>query len=338
MSLKNPVMMPHAGNWHVLSDRVLKGGHVSRDDALAMLESSNDGILSLLDAAFVLRRHYFGYGVRLHVIQNARRGACPEDCAFCGQSRATANAAGNHPLLSADAILEGARAAYRKKAVRFCIVTSGRQPSPHDIEIICEAACKIKAELPIALCVSLGFLTPEHADRLKEAGIDRYNHNLETSENYFPKICTTHSYADRIATAQTAKKAGLELCSGGLIGLGETPSDRVDLAFALRELKPDSIPLNFFNPRPDTRLERNLKPTAIDCLKTLAMFRFVNPDTEIRAAGGREACLGTLQALALFAANSIFTNGYLTTSGQGYDTDIAMIKSAGFHVAEIDYS
>ena len=329
---------PCKNNWHALSRRVSEGKRISRDDALSILESSNDDILSILDAAFVLRRHYFGYGVRLHVIQNARRGACSEDCAFCGQSNKAANTTENHPLLSADAILEGARAAYRKKAIRFCIVTSGRQPSSRDIETICDATHKIKAELPIALCVSLGLLTPEYAGRLKEAGIDRYNHNLETSENYFPNICTTHSYADRIATVQTAKKAGLELCSGGLIGLGETPFDRVDLAFALRELKPDSIPLNFFDPRPDTRLEHNLKPSAIDCLKTLAMFRFVNPDTEIRAAGGREACLGNLQALALFAANSIFTNGYLTTSGQGYDADIAMIKSAGFHVAEIDYS
>lgn len=325
-------------NWQALSRRVLKGECISRDDALSILESSNDDILSLLDAAFVLRRHYFGRGVRLHVIQNARRGGCSEDCTFCGQSKTASNTAENHPLLSAGAILEGARAADRRKAVRCCIVTSGRQASLRDIETLCEAARKIKAELPIALCVSLGFLTPEYAVRLKEAGIDRYNHNLETSANYFSKICTTHAYADRIATAQTAKKAGLELCSGGLIGLGETPADRVDLAFALRDLKPDSIPVNFFDPRPGTKMEHDARPTAMDCLKTLAMFRFVNPDTEIRAAGGREACLGNLQVLALFAVNSIFTNGYLTTPGQGYEADIAMIKSAGFHVAEIDYS
>ncbi|MDO9542531.1 MAG: radical SAM protein, partial [Kiritimatiellia bacterium] len=186
MLLKNPVMMPHAKNWHVLSNRVLKGGCVSHDDALSILESSNDDILFILDAAFVLRRRYFGYGVRLHVIQNARRGACSEDCAFCGQSKTASKSVENHPLLSADAILEGARAAYRLKAVRNCIVTSGRQASARDIETICEAARKIKAELPIALCVSLGLLTPEYAARLKEAGIDRYNHNLETSENYFP--------------------------------------------------------------------------------------------------------------------------------------------------------
>jgi len=327
----------HKKDWHALSRQILEGKYISRDDALSILESPNDDILSILDAAFVLRRHYFGYGVRLHVIQNARRGGCSEDCAFCGQSETASNTAGNDPLLSADAILEGVRAAYRKKAVYCGIVTSGRQPSPRDIETICEAARKIKAELPIALCVSLGFLMPEYAGCLKEAGIDRYHHNLETSERFFPNICTTHTYADKIATVQTAKKAGLELCSGGLIGLGETSSDRVDLAFALGELKADSIPVNFFDPRPGTKKEHDARPTAMDCLKTLAMFRFVNADVEICAAGGREACLGNLQALALFAANSIFTNGYLTTSGQGYDTDIAMIKSAGFHVAEIDY-
>jgi len=328
----------HSKNWRALSGRVLEGEVVTRDDALTILESSNDGILSLLDAAFFLRRHYFGYGVRLHVIQNARCGGCSEDCAFCGQSNTTPNTAENHPLLSADAILEGARSAFRRNAVRCCIVISGRQASARDIETICDAAHRIKAEMTIGLCVSLGFLTPEYAGRLKAAGIDRYNHNLETSENYFPNICTTHTYADRVATAQIAKKAGLELCSGGLIGLGETSADRLDLAFALRDLKPDSIPVNFFDPRPGTKMEHDTRPPAIDCLKTLAMFRFVNPDTEIRAAGGREACLGNLQALSLFAANSIFTNGYLTTSGQGYDADISMIESAGFHVAEIDYS
>lgn len=328
----------HKKDWHALSRQILEGKYISRDNALSILESSNDDILSLLDATFILRRHYFGREIRLHVIQNARRGGCSEDCSFCGQSRTASNTAKNHSLLSVNAILKGARAAYRMKAVRNCIVTSGRQASARDIETICEAARKIKAELPIALCVSLGFLTPEHAARLKEAGIDRYNHNLETSENYFPNVCTTHTYADRIATAQTAKKAGLELCSGGLIGLGETLADRVDLAFALRDLKPDSIPVNFFDPRPGTKMEHDARPTALDCLKTLAMLRFVNPSTEIRAAGGREACLGNLQVFSLFAANSIFTNGYLTTSGQGYDADIAMIKSAGFHVAEIDYS
>jgi len=327
---------PERKDWHALSELALNRGSISREDALGVLESSNDDILSLLDAVFILRRHHFGRGVRLHVIQNARRGGCSEDCSFCGQSKAASKAAENYPMLSVDVILEGAREAYRMKAVRNCIVTSGRQASERDVETICEAARKIKAELPIDLCVSLGFLTPEHAVRLKEAGIDRYNHNLETSVNYFPNICTTHAYSDRLATAQVAKNAGLELCSGGLIGMGETLADRVDLAFALRDLRPDSIPVNFFNPRPGSGLARHSKPAAMDCLKTLVMFRFVNPDTEIRAAGGREACLGNLQVLALFAANSIFTDGYLTTPGQGYDSDVAMIESAGFHVAEID--
>lgn len=328
----------HNKDWPTLSRKILEGKCISRSDALSILGSSNDDILAILDAAFGLRRHYFGCGVRLHVIQNARRGGCSENCAFCGQSRTAAKPAESHSLLSADAILEGARVAYRMKAVRNCIVTSGRQASARDIETICEAARKIKAEMPIALCVSLGFLTREHALRLKAAGIDRYNHNLETSAHFFPRICTTHAYADRLATAQIAKRAGLELCCGGLIGMGETFADRVELAFALRKLKPDSIPVNFFDPRPGTKMEHKLRPTALDCLRTLAMFRLVNPDAEIRAAGGREACLGSLQAFALFAANSIFTNGYLTTPGQGYEADLALIKSAGFHVAEIDYS
>lgn len=323
-------------DWRALSLRILRGKPLSRPEALAAAAAPDNDLLALLDAAFTLRRHYFGRGVRLHVIENARRGGCSENCAFCGQSRAVAPGAGRRPFASVKRLLESARAACAMKAVRNCIVSSGRQASERDIDIVCEAARRIKSELPISLCVSLGFLTPRTAARLKAAGIDRYNHNLETSAGFFPKICTTHSYADRVATARIARAAGLELCSGGLIGMGETPADRVDLALALRALGPDSIPVNFFNPRPGTKLARRQKPPAAECLKTLCMFRLANPRSEIRAAGGRELCLGSLQPLALFAANSLFTNGYLTTPGQGFAADLAMIESAGFHVEHIE--
>jgi biotin synthase len=181
-------------------------------------------------------------------------------------------------------------------------------------------------------------LTVDRAGQLKNAGVNRYNHNLETSERFFPNICTTHTYADRVATVTAVKAAGLELCCGGLLGLGETLEDRVALALAARKADADSIPVNFFDPRPGTRFEHHARIKPADALRALAMFRFVNPTKEIRMAGGREVCLGALQALALFPANSMFTNGYLTTAGQGYAADLAMIKAAGFHIDEVTHA
>ena len=168
--------------------------------------------------------------------------------------------------------------------------------------------------------------------------MDRFNHNLETSERFYPTICTTHHYRDRVETVRVVKAAGLELCSGGLMGMGEMPKDRVELAFALREAGADSIPVNFLDPRPGTILEGRPRLSAAEGLRILAMFRLVNPERELRIAGGREVCLGALQVLALYPANSIFTNGYLTTSGQGYAADIAMIEAAGFHVTDMTHA
>ena len=222
-------------------------------------------------------------------------------------------------------------------AFRYCVVSSGRAPSDADIIHICKTVRAIKAEVPIQLCVSLGLLTQERASQLKNAGVNRYNHNLETSERFFPNICTTHTYADRIATVTAVKAAGLELCCGGLLGLGETLEDRVALAMAMRTVQADSIPINFLDPRPGTPFGCYPHMTPAECLRALAMFRFVNPNKEIRVAGGREACLGPMQVLALFAANSMFTNGYLTTDGQGYQPDLTLIKSAGFTVEGITY-
>jgi biotin synthase len=238
-------------------------------------------------------------------------------------------------LQTVEAIVAGAREARKLKAILYCIVTSGRQPAEAELDTICAAAAQIKREGPIQICTSLGLLSPGQAGRLKAAGVDRYNHNLETSSRFYGTICTTHTYQDRVGTTRVAKAAGLELCCGGLIGMGETLEDRVDLALALREAEADSIPLNFLDPRPGTALEGRPRISALDALRALALFRFANPDRELRIAGGREACLGPMQALALYPANSMFTVGYLTTSGQGYAADLALIEAAGFHVTEI---
>ena len=321
--------------WDELSKRVLGGKLTTHKQALGILESSDDDILSVLDAAFAIRRRYFGRGVSIHVIRNAKSGLCSENCSFCSQSAVSESEIPKYPMQSVEQILEGAREAHRLTATRYCIVTSGRTPSEKDLATICEAARLIKREVPVQICTSLGLLAEEQAKRLKNAGVDRYNHNLESSERFYSSFCTTHDFSDRVATAKTAKAAGLELCSGGLIGMGENLQDRVDLAFALRELDADSIPVNFLDPRPGTPLEGLTRLTPADCLRTLAMFRFVNPDKEIRIAGGREACIGSLQVLSLYAANSMFTVGYLTTSGQGYQADMEMIRQAGFTVTEI---
>ncbi len=321
--------------WAALADRLLAGSRVTRDEALAVLRSPDDALLAVLDAAFALRRRHFGRGVRLHVIRNAKSGLCGEDCAFCSQSARASTAVPRYPMNDVAAIVAGARDARALKALRYCIVTSGRAPIEDELGTVCEAARRIKREGPLQLCVSLGMVTDAQARCLKAAGVDRFNHNLETSERFFPSICTTHTYADRVATARRVKACGLELCSGGLIGLGETLEDRVDLAFALDAVDADSIPVNFLDPRPGTPLAGRPRLTPADALRALAMFRFVNPARELRAAGGREACLGPLQPLALYAVNSIFTNGYLTTPGQGYSADLAMIEAAGFHVTDV---
>ena len=321
--------------WDELSKRVLGGKLTTYKQGLGILESSDDDLLAVLHAAFAIRRRYFGRGVSIHVIRNAKSGLCSENCSFCSQSAVSESEIPKYPMQSVEQILEGAREAHRLTATRYCIVTSGRTPSEKDLATICEAARLIKREVPVQICTSLGLLAEEQAKRLKNAGVDRYNHNLESSERFYSSFCTTHDFSDRVATAKTAKAAGLELCSGGLIGMGENLQDRVDLAFALRELDADSIPVNFLDPRPGTPLEGLTRLTPADCLRTLAMFRFVNPDREIRIAGGREACIGSLQVLSLYAANSMFTVGYLTTSGQGYQADMEMIRQAGFTVTEI---
>jgi biotin synthase len=322
--------------WSDLARQVMEGKPITREQALRILQSPAAELLSVLDAAFAIRRNYFGFQMRLHVLRNARSGGCTEDCGYCSQSaRASKGAAPGYPLQSRAEIVSGAHDAHKMKAIRYCVVSSGRTLSNPDLDEICDTIRQIKAEVPIQVCLSMGLLTPAQASQLKAAGLDRYNHNLETSEQHFPHLCTTHSYGDRVSTARIVKAAGLELCCGGLLGAAETLEDRVDLAFALKAVSADSIPINFLDPRPGTPFQAYSRLNPCDALRALAMFRFVHPTTEIRIAGGREACLGPMQALSLYAANSMFTEGYLTTSGQGYATDMALLTAAGFEVGEL---
>lgn len=314
------------------ADKALRDESLTRCEALSVLAAPDDELLQLLDAAFQVRRRHFGRKVRLQMLLNAKSGACQEDCHYCSQSSVSDAPIDRYGLLPAEAMLDGARRAAASKAQRYCIVISGRAPLDRDIAEIADAVTAIKRELPLQICCSLGLLDESQARRLKAAGVDRINHNLNTSEAHHPSICTTHTYQDRLTTIQHAKAAGLEICSGGIAGMGERDEDLVDLAFALQAVRPDSIPLNMLHPATGTPLENCRDLTPSRCLKVLCLFRFLHPRTELRVAGGREHNLRWLQPLALYPADSVFVNGYLTTPGQPAPDVWKMVEDLGFEI------
>lgn len=320
-----------------LASKALRNEPLSRPECLEVLQTPDERLLELLDAAFCVRERYFGRKVRLQMLLNAKSGACQEDCHYCSQSAISSAEIPRYGLLPQAQLVEAARRAAAAKAQRYCIVISGRSPLDREIAEIADSVRAIKRELPIQVCCSLGLLTEEQAGKLKAAGVDRINHNLNTSEAYHHSICTTHTFLDRLATIQHARRAGLEICSGGIIGMGEGDEDIIDLALALREVRPDSIPLNMLHPVPGTPLEHCQSLTPQRCLKVLCLFRFLHPRTEIRVAGGREFNLRSLQPLALYAADSLFVNGYLTTPGQPAPEAWKMIEDLGFEI-EVDYA
>ncbi len=321
-------------DYHQLAEKSLQGEVLSREEMRAVLATPDERVPELLEAAFRVRRHYFGKRVQIHMLMNAKSGLCPEDCHYCSQSSVSNAPIDKYPLVSREKLLEGAKKAKAAGAVRFCVVNSGRGPTDKEIQEMAEVVREIKSQVPIDICCSLGLLTEGKAKILKDAGVDRVNHNLNTSERHHPNICTTHTYEDRVATVEHLKKVGLSPCCGGIVGMGETDEDLMDLALSLRELDVDSIPVNFLHPIPGTPFSDTKQLTPQRCLKTLCLFRFVNPTKEIRVAGGREINLRSLQPLSLYPANSIFVNGYLTTPGQK-DTDAhRMIEDLGFEVEE----
>lgn len=321
--------------WSDLADNALAGHPLHPGDALEVLRAPDDELLDVLHSAFRVRQHYHGRSVRIHVLQNAKLGACPEDCGFCSQSSRYDSGVGRQKLQTVDEIVAGAREAAALGAVKYCIVTATRGPNDRDLDTICSAVEQIKAECNINICTSLGMLKDGQAERLKAAGVTRFNHNLESSREYFGEVVSTHSWDDRVETVKRAKAAGLEACCGGIMGMGETLEDRVNLALSLHDLEVESIPVNFLDPRPGTPMGDRERMTPAECLKTLAMFRFANPSRDIRIAGGREVNLRSMQALALYPANSLFVDGYLTTPGAGSEHDLQMIRDAGFEIAEI---
>jgi len=319
-------------DWHSLANRVLGGHLLTADEGAAILACPDDQLLDLLSAAYRIRQKTWGKTVQLYFLMNAKSGLCPEDCGYCSQSKVSEAEIPRYNILSKEKLLDGARVAAERQAGTYCIVISARGPSEREMNAVTTIVPQIKARYDLKICACLGLLTPEQAQRLKDCGVDKVNHNLNTSEQFYGDICTTHTFQDRIATLSAVRDAGMELCSGGIVGMGEKPGDVVDMAFALRDLKVESIPVNFLNPIVGTPLAGEGKLNPRYCLKVLAMFRFANPTSEIRIAGGRELHLGSLQPLGLYAANSVFVGDYLTTKGQAPAADYKMIEELGFTV------
>jgi biotin synthase len=320
--------------WDILAEKALQKIAPTLEEAKQVLLAPKEETLSIVHAAYKVRRHFHDNKVRIHVLQNAKSGACPEDCGFCSQSSKYTTPAAQYPMMEVEELVEGARKAKAAGAWKYCMVTATRGPSTRDLDVICEATRRIKSEIGVKVCTSLGILTAEKAKRLAEAGVDRFNHNLETSDRLYNKVVSTHKYEDRVQTTRYAKEAGMEVCSGGIVGMGEEIDDVIQLCYALREVGATSVPVNFLDPRPGTPFAHLPKVDPYYALRVLSLFRFVHPDVDVRAAGGREVTFRSLQPLVLYVANSIFTNGYLTTGGQGQDADHQMIKDMGL-VAEV---
>ncbi|MDX1961502.1 MAG: biotin synthase BioB [Pirellulales bacterium] len=336
MLLESPTVPETSSRWHDLAARVLAGESATGDEALAILQSADDDLLDLVAAAARLRRRYFGQTVQLYFLMNAKSGLCAEDCGYCSQSKESDAEIPTYNFLSAPRLLEGARRAAEQRAKTYCIVISGRAPTDRELRLVTDLVPQIKQQFGLNICACLGLLDADQARLLKECGVDKVNHNLNTSARFYPEICSTHTHADRLETLRNVRNAGLQICSGGIIGMGETLVDRVQMALELRELRAESIPLNFLINIEGAPIGHKDELTPRDCLRALCMMRFVNPASELRIAGGREQHLGALQPLGLHVANSIFIGDYLTTKGQAAAEDYRMIRELGFTVTVAD--
>lgn len=319
--------------WQVLASRVLDDHQLTRDEALAVLRSPDIELLDLVAACYRVRHRYWSNTVQLYFLMNAKSGLCPEDCGYCSQSKVSQADIPVYNLLSEEKLLDAARVCHERGASTYCLVISARGPTEREIQAVENIVPKIKERFALNVCACLGLLTTDQAQRLKACGVDKVNHNLNTSQRFYPEVCTTHTWQDRVDTLSALRSAGLELCSGGIIGMGETDADVVDMAFALRDMQVESIPLNFLNSIDGTPLASSHRLTPRYCLKALCMMRLVNPKSEIRIAGGREIHLSSLQALGLYVANSVFIGDYLTTKGQPPEADYKMIEEMGFVVS-----
>ncbi|MEV4434986.1 biotin synthase BioB [Streptomyces sp. NPDC049555] len=322
---------------NTLVDKGLRRELPTREEALAVLATSDDEVLDVVAAAGKVRRKWFGRRVKLNYLVNLKSGLCPEDCSYCSQRLGSKAEILKYTWLKPEDASKAAAAGIAGGAKRVCLVASGRGPTDRDVDRVSRTIEAIKEENEgVEVCACLGLLSDGQAERLRAAGADAYNHNLNTSEATYGEITTTHTYADRVDTVHKAQSAGMSACSGLIAGMGESDADLVDVVFSLRELDPDSVPVNFLIPFEGTPLAKEWNLTPQRALRILAMVRFVCPDVEVRLAGGREVHLRSLQPLALHLANSIFLGDYLTSEGQEGRADLAMIEDAGFEVEGAD--
>ncbi|MGG0656147.1 biotin synthase BioB [Rummeliibacillus pycnus] len=316
-----------------LAQQVIDGYKINDEEALSILESPDVDLLKVLDASYQIRHHYFGNKVKLNMIINTKSGLCPENCGYCSQSIVSNAPVEKYPMMKQAEIMAGADRAAALNVGTYCIVASGRGPVNREIDIVVDSVKAIKEKhQDMTICACLGILKPEQAERLKEAGVDRYNHNINTSARNHANITTSHTYDDRVQTVERAKEAGISPCSGVIVGMKETKQDVIDMARSLHALDADSIPVNFLNAIDGTPLEGTHELNPRYCLKVLALFRFINPTKEIRVSGGREVNLGSLQPFSLYSANSIFLGDYLTTDGQPGEEDKKMLEDLGFEI------
>ncbi len=308
--------------------------NIEPDDALCrrILTDETLELLPLLTAAYAVRKHHWGNKVQVHILNNAQNGNCPEDCAYCTQARTSEADIDDYPIKSEDEILAEAKRAYEGGAFRYCMVFAGRGPNNKRTETLSRLIREIKSRYPLEVCVSAGLLDEDKAHRLKDAGLDRLNHNLNTSREHYRDICTTHTYDDRLNTLRSAKSAGLEVCSGLIAGMGESPDELIEIAKTLRSVGAESIPVNFLLPFEGNALDT---PTGLSpeyCLRVLCLYRFTNPAAEVRCTAGREFHLRSLEPLCLYPANSLFLDGYLNGKGAERQRTYQMIRDAGFDI------
>ncbi|MEI6215454.1 MAG: biotin synthase BioB [Desulfuromonadales bacterium] len=309
------------------ADAVVSGEFLGGDDALKLAGCQGNDLLCLFVEASRIRDYFVGSTVHLCSIINAKSGRCPENCAFCAQSAHHQTGVDVYPLVDENEIVRCAALAEQNGAGCYGIVTSGTRINQTDeLDRVCRTVTRIKTETGISPSCSLGILDEVTAIRLRDAGMETYHHNLETSRSFFPNICTTHDYEDDVATIRAAKKVGLRVCAGGVFGLGESFAHRIEMALTLRELGVDKVPLNFLNPVPGTRLESANYLTPLECLTIIALYRFLLPDKRLAVCGGREKNLRELQSwMFLAGANGTMTGNYLTTPGRPPELDRQML-------------
>ena len=317
------------GYVETLGNKILEGKMITKQEAIELYEQP---LQELCQKANEIRKQFCSNRFDICTIINGKSGRCSENCRFCAQSAYSHTNAAEYPLLPAEEIVAQAKVNDKQGVLRYSIVTSGKRLSDQEVDKMCEAVQNIKEKTGISVCISFGLLKEEQYRKLKAAGVTRVHNNLETSRKNFPNICTTHTFEDKVNAIRAAQAAGLSVCSGGIMGLGETPEDRINMALTLRELGIKSVPVNMLNPIPGTPLGQNKKLTAEDMCRIVAVYRFILPDASIRLAGGRGLLPDKGRSCFLSGANAALSGDMLTTAGITVETDMKLLKELGYEV------